>query len=40
VLRNENSKNITKKENALKEEEQIKWKRKDSSGDGRGARHS
>jgi len=28
VLRNENSKNITKNENALKEEEQIKWKRR------------
>jgi len=28
VLRNENSKNTTKNENALKEEEQIKWKRR------------
>jgi len=28
VLRNENRKNITKNKNALKEEEQKKWKRR------------
>jgi len=28
VLRNKNSKNTTKNKNALKEEEQIKWKRR------------
>jgi len=40
VLRNKNSKNKTKNENALKQEEQKKNGREDISGDGSGARHS